>query len=386
MGRSISPELISQLIDGIYASATDPAVWPSALNRINEVTECHASVVGIVSFEQDFSLVNATAGFDEGFSARYAANLSGLAEVWGGDRQIAARPMHEPVVLSLHHPQALQRGSAQHNLLCEVLGFDVEDTLNLPLAHVGRAIGAAGFARCKGEGRFERDLYRVFRLLSPHIHRSAEINRLLDAQALSVALRDSLLDRLRSPVAIVDRRMKVVQANELARGLCAGHGGEKLCRVGSTLQARDLCQAALEVTSGRSAYRCVPVPGASGGPSSIVHVMSVGDGAPAQGHAALVFAPAQGTNATSIVSIATQHGLTEAEAGVLQELLLGKSSAEIASDLGVRPSTIRTHSLRIFDKFDVHHRAELVARLGAIVSPFEPPVHQTVDAGRSPGD
>ena len=383
MGRSISPELISGLIDCIYASATDPGAWPVALNRINQAIKCRASVIGMVSFEQDFSLVNATAGFDEGFAARYATNLSGLSEIWGGDQQIAARPIHEPVVLSLHHPQALRRGSAQHELLCEVLGFEVEDTANMPLAHFGRAIGATGFARQAGEGQFERDLLRIFRLLSPHIQRSADINRLLDAQALSVALRDGLMNRLRSAVVIVDRRMRLVQANDLAIAI-GGIGGEKLHAQSGMLGPRELVESATEVVEGRSAYRCVILRDWPANTSHLVHVMPLSaDGDTSlSGYAALVFSPSHAVDAASLESIAGQYGLTDAETSVLQQLFLGKSSGEIAATLGLRPSTVRTHSLRIFEKFDVHHRAELVARLNAITSPFAGPLHQTVDAQR----
>lgn len=370
MAASVSPEMLSEVIDVIYASATNPALWTAALRRINEASRCRASVIGIVSFEEDFSLVNATAGFDEGFAERYGSNLPALSEVWGGDRQIAARPMHEPVVLSLHHPQALVRGSAQHELLCEVLGFEVEDTLNLPMAHFGRAVGASGFARAAGEGRFEPEFHRLFRLLSPHIQRSADINRLLDAQALSTALRDGLLERLRSPVAMVDRRMRVVQANSAAQSI-----------IRSALP-RDLAKAVAEVAAGQESYRCVASPERMGEVPQVVHVMSLGDapGSALSGYAALVFAPAREMDPATIASIAERNGLTEAEIAVLQHLIFGKSSASIAAALELRPSTVRTHILRIFDKFDVHHRAELVARVNAMSSPFGPDLHQTVDA------
>lgn len=373
MVASISSEALSEIIDAIYASATNPALWTAALRRINEATECRASVVGIVSFEEDFSLVNATAGFDEGFARRYGSNLPALSEIWGGDRQIAARPMHEPVVLSLHHPQALVRGTPQHDLLCEVLGFEVADTLNLPMKHLGRAIGASGFARAAGEGCFEPELYRLFRLLSPHIQRSADINRLLDAQALSTALRDGLLEHLRSPVAVVDGRMRLVQANSAARAALGG-GDERL--------PRDLAQAVAEIIAGRGSYRCVASPGESGDLSHVVHVMALDDqpGSPLAGYAALVFAPAREIDPASIASIAERCGLTEAETAVLQHLVFGKSSASIAASLELQPSTVRTHILRIFDKLDVHHRAELVARVNAMASPFASILHQTVDA------
>lgn len=368
---SISPEILSDLIGCIYACALDPAAWPIALLRINQAAACHASVVGIVSFQEDFSLVNATAGFDGGFAQRYASNLAGLSAIWGGNQQIALRPVNEPVVLSLHHSDALKRGSAKHKLLCEVLGFEVDDTLNLPLGHFGRAIGAAGFARRSGQGPFGQDLHQLFRLLSPHIQRTADINRLLDAQTLSIALRDGLLERLRAPVAIVDGRMRVVQSNAKVEN----HTRRLTCD-------REIALAVNEVTRGGSPYRCVASGNSAGETQFIVHVMSLRDDPESSlsDYAALVLAPVRSVDDRSIEAVASYHGLTPAETSVLRHLVQGASSAEIASSLAVKTSTVRTHVLRIFEKFDVHHRAELVARLASFSSPFEPSLHQTVDA------
>ena len=371
MATSVSTQKLSHLIDGIYACATDPGAWSAALQRINEATKSHASVVGIVSFGEDFSLVNAVAGFDDGFASRYAANLPGLSAIWGGDRQIAARPMNEPVVLSLHHSDALIRGSPKHDLLCEVLGFEVEDTLNLPLAHLGRAIGAAGFARKDGQGAFERELYGLFRLLSPHIQRSADINRLLDAQALALTVRDRLLDRLRAPVIVVDARMRVIQSNELAEPY-----------IQRVSQHRQTAEAVADVGRGKTRYRCVASKEAEGDNSLIIHVMSLFEDAEPHlsGFVAIVLAPTRFPKPQAIRALAEQHRLTDAESSVLQHLIRGKSSTEIAAALLVQSSTVRTHILRIFEKFDVHHRAELVALITAYASPFEPSIHQTVDA------
>lgn len=54
-------------------------------------------------------------------------------------------------------------------------------------------------------------------------------------------------------------------------------------------------------------------------------------------------------------------GLTPAEARVFELVAAGQSSRQIAAAMGIAPSTLRTHLLRVFDKTGRHHRVELVA-------------------------
>ena len=49
-----------------------------------------------------------------------------------------------------------------------------------------------------------------------------------------------------------------------------------------------------------------------------------------------------------------------AECRVFELIVRGLSSCGIAEALGIAPSTVKTHTLRIYDKIGVHTRAELM--------------------------
>ncbi|WP_292578178.1 helix-turn-helix transcriptional regulator, partial [Mesorhizobium sp. 65-26] len=54
------------------------------------------------------------------------------------------------------------------------------------------------------------------------------------------------------------------------------------------------------------------------------------------------------------------YELTPAEQRVFELVVAGEPTARIAETLGVAPSTVRTHLLRVFEKTGQHTRGELV--------------------------
>ncbi len=58
--------------------------------------------------------------------------------------------------------------------------------------------------------------------------------------------------------------------------------------------------------------------------------------------------------------------MTEAEARIAARLGAGRSLNEAAADLGVRPSTARTHLKGIFHKVGVRRQADLVVLLSRL--------------------
>ena len=67
-----------------------------------------------------------------------------------------------------------------------------------------------------------------------------------------------------------------------------------------------------------------------------------------------------GSPSGSLEDAAQGKGLTEREFAVFRLLLDDASTKEISEALFIAPSTVRAHTSRIYEKFGVHSRAELV--------------------------
>jgi len=72
------------------------------------------------------------------------------------------------------------------------------------------------------------------------------------------------------------------------------------------------------------------------------------------------------TSADSTPRADLPEALTERETQVLRLLATHLSSTEMGEELVVSPNTVRTHIKHIYDKLDVHSRAEAVARAQAL--------------------
>jgi DNA-binding CsgD family transcriptional regulator len=64
------------------------------------------------------------------------------------------------------------------------------------------------------------------------------------------------------------------------------------------------------------------------------------------------------------------YGLTPAELRVLAALLHGRTSAEIADDLGVAPRTVKAHLQKLFLKTGVSRQSDLMRQVMMIAPPF----------------
>lgn len=66
-----------------------------------------------------------------------------------------------------------------------------------------------------------------------------------------------------------------------------------------------------------------------------------------------------------VVRLAGQYGLTGRETEVLNELMLGRSNAEIAANLHIEETTVKTHVGRVLKKVGAGNRSELLSILRA---------------------
>lgn len=209
--------------------------------------------------------------------------------------------------------------------------------------------------------------------LFPHIARAVAIGSRLGNERQAQERIEAALDRFRSAVLLVSDRQKIFYANRAARKILAER--RVLMTRDGLVYALDaalsrLLQHAVERACGvesASAPSLIPLDGTS---LESLHVVPV----PAEPlrermdrrlRCAAIFLREAGAGAhADFGTLSMLYRLTPAEAAVFSEIATGHNPGLAASRLGIAPSTVRTHLLRIYEKTGVRRQSDLV-RLAA---------------------
>jgi DNA-binding CsgD family transcriptional regulator len=164
----------------------------------------------------------------------------------------------------------------------------------------------------------------------------------------------------------------VRHANQIAVG-ALGRGPLRMQR--GRLHASDaeeelmLMRALSDARGGRR--RLISFGGAGGLPVAIIPLADEGSDAPDDELCLLVLGKQQTCEALTIDFFSRSHGLTGAEAAVLRGLCQGRKPKELARELGVALSTVRTQIGSVRDKTKTESIGELTLRL-AVLPPITP--------------
>ncbi|HUR90088.1 MAG TPA: LuxR C-terminal-related transcriptional regulator [Ramlibacter sp.] len=195
----------------------------------------------------------------------------------------------------------------------------------------------------------------------------------VDNAAGSQAGLAALMDELAHGVVLTTAEGRMLHANQAARhelvracviGLWQG-GMVQACRAESD---RDLQSALARASSGR---RSLVQLSALEGPSLSVAVVPVKPHGAEGSRCALVFSRGTVCDPLMLGFYARRHGITAAEELVLSALCAGHSAPQIASQLNVAVSTVRSHVRSICAKTRTSSVRELVQRV-AVLPPVAP--------------
>ena len=245
-----------------------------------------------------------------------------------------------------------------------------------------RSIGLFATVRHENDGFGTDDDCAILRLLAPHIRRAITISDLLDLKTLEVNALSATLDRLAMGVVVVTDDNRILHANEAARGMLSD-GGPIASRKGR-LAVHDAAANKKLISAIEIARRDEAAMGATGiavpigfpqGEPAIAHVLPLTRGDTRsqlmpQATAAVFITRPEVRSAFDLSVLAHTYGLTAAEIRVCEHLTRGRTPNEVAEDLGVSLSTVKTHMARIFSKMDVSRQADLVALIHRIAPPI----------------
>lgn len=351
------------IAEAFYEAAIIPDLWKNALNLASEGWE--ADGVTVSSYPGGLSGLLCSRGMDE-ICARY------VSEEWYKDdpratRGVASIRRGNDIItdLDLFTAEELEASDYYSNFLGKS-GF--RWFAGSVLAETGGVTVTLSIDRRIGRDPFMKDQLARIRSDLPHVRRAA---RLAVKSRLTYA--DGLVDGIEQfdcGAVLLDRLGRVIRMNKKAEAFL----GEDLQVVSSKLRSphreantslQKLVTANIQpVFEGGNASRT----------SALLHRLNdiplIVGAYPVVRQATDVF---QGARAILLIRDLSEHrpvslgilqdvfGLTSAEVRVAAALLKGLDTQQIASELQVKPETIRYHLKSMFSKTGAGHQAQLVS-------------------------
>ena len=363
---------LDRLLATLYDAALDDVHWPAAHALIDEVCGVTKSALVVANGRSQadsrilFARFSRRGGRDQDCEQLYFDTYYPLDERIPRIAQLPdgrLAPMGElytdqELRTSAAYNETLHRGGYQHGLNLRLdgpQGSNIVWTL-------------ADSAERSGWGSTQVE---VVRSVIPHLRHFVSVRHAMArANALSTTFRD-LLDHLGTGIIHLDRRGRVVEANDVARDLLSRGNG--LWDEGGFLRA---WMPADNARLGRLVAAALPKPGAraTGGsmlvkrpsraPALILHVHPVTVrqrdlGAPDLGALVLV-AGMDAPRRLDAGMIGQLLGLTPTESRVAVGLAEGKTVPDVAAASGRAEGTVRIHLKRVHRKLGVSRRADLV--------------------------
>lgn len=362
--------LAEELVDAVYRVVLDPGAWGDVMRLVERRFPSTAQTFYFLHREPRRVQPVCLAGVE---TARLAS-FDGLYFAPDNPWIRLTERLHRPgIVRTNERLDALlrERGvlyrSAYYNEWMRPQGFKY--SIGNTLLSDGGLVANITLFRPPDMPTFDADEVRAFETLSTHMTRALQMAMRLDRphECASVA---AALAALPQPVALIDRRRRLLHANAAMEALLRAQGG--LALRGHAIAASSAQSAAAfdahvtraaagdaaaapeslalaDGAGGHVTLQCVPLPGRadSGTPTPPTLLLMVTE-CPCE--------PAAGDAA-----IRGFYGCTRAEARLARELADGRGLRDAAAAIGVTYETARAYLKAVFAKTGVHTQAQLVA-------------------------
>lgn len=358
----------------LYAAALDPALWPSALRAIEDVSGSVGAVIDMAATNPTSAHLTLAGRFSLEECAEYARDHAGHC------RRIATMASRTdlPVIYDDH-------------VLSES-EMDLDPVYNWLGKHglryfIGASIGLfpdhhcfLTFQRSPRQGHVQGPDISLFAWLLPHVRHAITLAHQVETLRHQARFGAEIADSLDRGVFLLDVGSAVLQLNPAALAMVrSGDGpdirGGALSWTGPSGSAFARAVAEVADPEREPAARWLSIPRGDGRLPYLLFL------APVRGEAALM-----ATGSPRVMLVVTDpetldtgrgealrqlFGLSPGEARVALAVAAGHSVPEVAGWFGVAPTTARTQLNAVFQKMGVHRQQDLARILGAmsLVSP-----------------
>ncbi|MFA6157040.1 helix-turn-helix transcriptional regulator [Mesorhizobium sp.] len=361
---------LAGLIGTFYDAVIEPGLWQKALDDLRRHFGFHLGAISVISLPTGSAMVQVSTNIPPEYAAGMEAYNDDVIELWGGMARMAEMPLEEPILQSRITGPDVWEGNRFYEEWVRPLGL--VDQVGIMLARDRTMVGNVGLGLHESAPPLTDAQMNGLRLMAPHVRRAAVISRMLDSTATAAATFEAALDATRSAVVLIAQDMAIVHANAAARTMLAN--GDPISSVrGKLTLPRELVPNRLQAAV-QAATRAEQELGRRGigiaaksrdGTAIAVQVMplekrTLRGGLDRRAVAAVFIGDPATPLEMPAEAMRLLYELTPAEQRVFEMVAAGEKTATIAHKLGVAPSTVRTHLLKVFEKTGRHTRGELV--------------------------
>lgn len=380
---------VLRLIELLYAAAGAPGEWRSALAALADVCRANHAILLARETGSDVALVAAYAGMDDDAFARFLSPVGmrlvqplqrmlppGIAVDWSelmSDQQFEETAFFNEVI----GPAAGFYTMAAHNTSAATSSF-------------------VALCRTRQAGNFAAADAAKLQLLLPHLTRALELHSRLQEIEQGSRHFARLLDCLNIGIVLVDARARPVFVNRQAAGiadrkdgLALGEGTLAAGAPRATQQLRDAVCAA--IGDGATGTRRLLLTRPSGRPPLLVTLVSMtrNQGAARDArkpHVAILIKEPDDAIDLDRAVLAEAFSLTPRESDVAVRIAAGLDLEQVATELALNVTTVRSHLRQLFDKTGMRSQPKLAGLMHGFANPAADP--SAIACGRgvhSPG-
>ncbi len=358
---------LTQLIGDIYDAALDSSRWTSVLAKIAEYAGGQAA--GLLSKDSvsKSGNIHCQSGVDPYFVRLYAETY------WKFDPVASLHDCDVEQILSVPDLVSYDefRAGRFYREWAQPQGWI--DAANAVLEKSATGCAYLSVVRNEASGMVDDEMRRRMRLIVPHVRRAVRTGKVIDLSQAEAATFADILDGLSPAIFLIDADGLIVHGNAAGRAVL--DKGDLLRGVHGRLTAIDpqvdqALHAALIAaskndleTGGKGSALTMK---GRAGERYVAHVLPLAAGekrkagAASNAVAALFVRKAELEAEPSSEVIGKTYKLTPTELRVLRAIVNVGGVRQVAGNLGVADTTVKTHLGRLFEKTGVSRQADLV--------------------------
>ena len=363
----MSSKDLSDLISRVYDCTLDPGLWDGTLDECINLLGCPIVQLALSDAASQRMLMSKERGIAARWCEAQNPYISYAENIVSRENLI-----DEPVIASRERPVSkieaspLFREWANSHGICDIAQINIFRTPT--------RFALLSFGRHQTAGFFDDVAIDLIRVLIPHVRRAVTITNILHAKSICEAHLYGTLDALKLGIVLTNQNAEIVYANRTASAMM-GDETSPLRQAQGHLQAERLATSselkeAISIAARKE--------GGLAGTSLAIRLsnedkkpviarvlpLALSPGSTSRPFApeavAAVFINGPMEEPTCARAVAQAFRLTPAEARVLRPILSGKTVPEVAAELGIAPSTARTHLNNIFARTGTSRQSELM--------------------------